>query len=112
MPLSELQLLIFFCEGLIEGYSSERESLDEKIQDLNEQKETLVLELETTRNKLHDLQSMQSENEKLKKEMAEQQELMTHNVGEEAQGFNRFHYVILPISVAIGCYFLHDFLSR
>ncbi|KAL4221886.1 A-kinase anchor protein 9 [Mactra antiquata] len=73
------------AEGLIEGYSTERESLDEKIQELNEQKETLVLELETTRNKLHDLQSMQVENVKLKKEMEEQRDLMTHNVGEEAQ---------------------------
>jgi chromosome segregation ATPase len=98
--------------GLIEGYSSERESLDERIRELEEDKETLVLELETTKNKLLDLESIQTENSQLKKEMEEQRELMTHNVGEEAQGFNRYQYVIVPIGVAIGCLFLHDLFSR
>ena len=98
--------------GLIEGYSSERESLDERIHELEEDKETLVLELETTKNKLLDLESMQTENLQLKKEMDEQRELMTHNVGEEAQGFNRYQYIIVPIGVAIGCLFLHDLLNR
>lgn len=48
----------------------------------------------------------------LKKEMEDQRELMTHNVGEEAQGFNRYQCVLIPIGVAIGCFFLHDWLNR
>jgi hypothetical protein len=98
--------------GLIEGYSSERESLDQRILDLEEHKETLVLELETTKNKLLDLESIQTENERLRREMTEQRELMSGNVGAEAQGFNRYQYVLWPIGVAIGCYFLHDWLTR
>ncbi|WAQ94540.1 PCNT-like protein [Mya arenaria] len=80
-----LALELHKAEGLIEGYVSERETLELKIGDLEEQKETLVLSLETTKNKLHDLESMKSENEKLRQEMKEQRELMTSNVGDEAQ---------------------------
>jgi ribosomal protein S3AE len=47
--------------GLIEGYSSEREALNQQISDLEEKKEALVLELETTKNKLQDLESIHHE---------------------------------------------------
>lgn len=71
-----------------------------------------MLELETTKNKLSELEAIQTENMQLKKEMEDQRELMTHNVGEEAQGFNRYQCVLIPIGVAIGCFFLHDWLNR
>ncbi|KAH3717233.1 hypothetical protein DPMN_060014, partial [Dreissena polymorpha] len=80
-----LALELHKAEGLIEGYSSERETLEQRIQELEEQKETLVLSLETMKNRVRDLESLKSENEKLRQEMKEQRELMTSNVGDEAQ---------------------------
>ncbi|XP_052799016.1 A-kinase anchor protein 9-like isoform X3 [Mya arenaria] len=91
-----LALELHKAEGLIEGYVSERETLELKIGDLEEQKETLVLSLETTKNKLHDLESMKSENEKLRQEMKEQRELMTSNVGDEAQATKAEDSTIAP----------------
>ena len=84
-----------------------------------------MLDLETTKNKLLDLESIKTENERLQKEMKEQQELMTHNVGDEAQGLHRLttlsrrltpisrrcQNVIIPIGVVIGCYFLHEYFN-
>ena len=93
--------------GLIEGYSSEREQMDQRIQELEEQKETMVLELETMRNKLHDLSTVKEENEKLQREMKEQQSLITQNVGEEAQGAHRYQFILWPLGVVLGCYMLH-----
>lgn len=92
--------------------------MDQKIQDLEEQKETLVLDLETTKNKLLDLESIKAENERLQKEMKEQRELMTDNVGEEAQGLSRYNPIprraqnfLVPIGVVVCCYFLHDWFN-
>jgi len=97
--------------GLIEGYTTERETLEQKMADLEEQKETLVLSLETTKNRLHDLESMKSENEKLRREMQEQQQLLTSNVGDEAQGLRRFRFLVVPLSVVVGCYLLQRFFN-
>ncbi|XP_071157946.1 A-kinase anchor protein 9-like isoform X3 [Mytilus edulis] len=73
------------AEGLIEGYSSERETLNQQIADLEEKKEALVLELETTKNKLQDLESIHHEAVSLRAELQRQQSLIQGNVGEEAQ---------------------------
>ncbi|XP_052094804.1 A-kinase anchor protein 9-like isoform X6 [Mytilus californianus] len=73
------------AEGLIEGYSSERETLNQQIADLEEKKEALVLELETTKNKLQDLESIHHEAVSLRSELQRQQSLIQGNVGEEAQ---------------------------
>lgn len=77
-----------------------------------------MLDLETTKNKLHDMESVKSENDRLQKEMKEQQELMTHNVGEEAQGLQHYRNFsrrcqnyLIPIGVVVGCYFLHSWLN-
>ena len=107
-----LTISYFSCTpGLIEGYSSERDQLDHKIEDLEEQKENLVLELETVNNKLRDMDTMQEENTALKKEISDQQELMSSNVGEEAQGCYGYKYALISLGVAIGCYVLHEWLS-
>ena len=108
-------LSVLLTTGLVEGYSSENEQLEQKIQDLEEQKETLVLELETTKNRLLDMAAVREENETMKREVAGQQHLMKQNVGEEAQGLRRYHncqYVLVPIGVAIGCYLLHDYFNQ
>ena len=70
-----------------------------------------MLELETMKNKLMDMDSTQEENESLRKEIHNQQELITSNVGEEAQGCYGYKYVLIPLGLAIGCYILHEWLS-
>lgn len=99
------------AEGLIEGYSSERETLNQQIADLEEKKEALVLELETTKNKLQDLESIHHEAVSLRSELQRQQSLIQGNVGEEAQGFNRYKNYLLPIGVAVGCCLLHYWMN-
>ncbi|XP_060082601.1 A-kinase anchor protein 9-like [Ylistrum balloti] len=80
-----LALELHKAEGLIEGYSAEREMLELRIQDLEEQKEALVLELETTRNKLGDLETVHHEATSLRAEIQRQHNLVQENAGEEAQ---------------------------
>ncbi|KAK3109089.1 hypothetical protein FSP39_022737 [Pinctada imbricata] len=102
------------AEGLIEGYSTERETLEQRIQDLEEKKEALVLDLETTKNKLQDLEQVHHEAASLRSEVQRQQQLMQENAGDEAQGSHRirpFRYLVVPIGVAIGCYFLRDWVT-
>ena len=70
-----------------------------------------MLELETMKNKLMDMDSTQEENESLRKEIHDQQELITSNVGEEAQGCYGYKYALIPLGLAIGCYILHEWLS-
>ncbi|XP_033761449.1 nucleoprotein TPR-like isoform X2 [Pecten maximus] len=80
-----LALELHKAEGLIEGYSAEREMLELRIQDLEEQKEALVLDLETTRNKLGDLETVHHEATSLRAEIQRQHNLVQENAGEEAQ---------------------------
>lgn len=96
---------------MIEGYSTERETLNQQIADLEEKKEALVLELETTKNKLQDLESIHHEAVSLRAELQRQQSLLQGNMGEEAQGFNRYKYFILPVGVAVGCYLLQSWMN-
>ena len=96
---------------MIEGYSSEREALNQQISDLEEKKEALVLELETTKNKLQDLESIHHEAVSLRSELQRQQALMQNNIGEEAQGFDRYKYFLLPFGVAVGCCLLQYWMN-
>ena len=135
-----VSIWIFVNVGLIEGYSTERETLEQRIhnivldiytqvwsrvtaqkretleqriQDLEEKKEALVLDLETTRNKLQDLEAVHHEAQSLRSEMERQQSLMQDNVGDEAQGSRRynFRYLVLPLGLAIGGFILREWVT-
>lgn len=100
---------MIYLTGLIEGYSTERESLDQQIQELEEKKDALILELETTRNKLQDLETVHHEAESLRQEIQRHQDLIQDTQpGDQSQGFSRFCFYIVPIGVALGCYFLRE----
>ncbi|XP_065929018.1 A-kinase anchor protein 9 isoform X18 [Magallana gigas] len=73
------------AEGLIEGYSTERDQREQQVRDLEEKTEALVLELETTKNKLLDLETSHHEATSLRSEMQRQRELLNDNVGDQAQ---------------------------
>ena len=68
------------------------------------------MELETTRNKLQDLETVHHEATSLRQEIERQQNLVQDNVGEEAQGLTRYAYYLVPLSVALG-YYLRDWIS-
>ncbi|KAL3832339.1 hypothetical protein ACJMK2_023991, partial [Sinanodonta woodiana] len=73
------------AEGLIEGYSAERETLNQTIQNYEENKEALVAELETLRSRLQDLEAIQRENKSLQQELECQRNIIQENGGQEAQ---------------------------
>ncbi|KAK3603155.1 hypothetical protein CHS0354_042986 [Potamilus streckersoni] len=73
------------AEGLIEGYSAERETLNQTIQNYEENKEALVAELETLRSRLQDLEAIQRENKSLQQELECQRNIIEENGGQEAQ---------------------------
>ncbi|XP_061193837.1 golgin subfamily B member 1-like [Saccostrea echinata] len=73
------------AEGLIEGYSTERDQREQQVRDLEEKTEALVLELETTKNRLLDLEASHHEATSLRSEMQRQRELLNANVGDQAQ---------------------------
>nr|XP_022305127.1 A-kinase anchor protein 9-like isoform X11 [Crassostrea virginica] len=77
------------AEGLIEGYSTERDQRELQVRDLEEKAEALVLELETTKNKLIDLETSHHEATSLRNEMQRQQELLNNNVGDQAQAVTK-----------------------
>ena len=105
---------MLFYLGLIEGYSTERDQRELQVRDLEEKAEALVLELETTKNKLIDLETSHHEATSLRNEMQRQQELLNNNVGDQAQGFHDNHpnYLVplVPLGVAVGCYLLREWL--
>ncbi|XP_062618609.1 A-kinase anchor protein 9-like isoform X2 [Saccostrea cucullata] len=102
------------AEGLIEGYSTERDQREQQVRDLEEKTEALVLELETTKNRLLDLEASHHEATSLRSEMQRQRELLNDSVGDQAQGFhdNRPYYLVplVPLGVAVGWYFLREWL--
>ncbi|XP_025095039.1 A-kinase anchor protein 9-like isoform X3 [Pomacea canaliculata] len=73
------------AEGLIKGYSSEREAMEEQIQLLEEQKEVLAQSLETTRSQLQDFQDAAGELEARRQDVERHQILLQQNAGQEAQ---------------------------
>ncbi|XP_076469593.1 LOW QUALITY PROTEIN: uncharacterized protein LOC143299932 [Babylonia areolata] len=80
-----LGLELHKAEGLISGYSSEREALEEQLQSLEEQKEGLATELETTRSRLADFQQATGELEARRLDVERQQSLLQENAGQETQ---------------------------
>lgn len=58
-----------------------------------------------------EMDALQEENDSLKKEIHDQQELMSSNVGEEAQGCYGYKFALIPLGLAIFCYVLHNWLS-
>lgn len=96
--------------GLIEGYSTECETLKQKIEELEDKKQALVLNLETTRNKLSDLETIHHEARSLREEIQRQHQLVEENAGGEAQGLPPLRYFLLPLGVALTGYLLRDYL--
>ncbi|KAL8567867.1 hypothetical protein ACOMHN_058989 [Nucella lapillus] len=80
-----LGLELHKAEGLIGGYSSEREGLEEQLQSLEEQKEGLASELETTRSRLQDFQEATGELEARRLDVERQQSLLQDHAGLETQ---------------------------
>lgn len=97
--------------GLIDGYASQQQVLEKKIWDTEERGEALVIDLETTQNRLRDLESSRMDAQSLREEVQRQQALMQTGAREESRGFYDHRFILLlPLGVAIGCYFLRDWL--
>ena len=111
------------CAGLISGYSSEREVLEEQLQSLEEQKEVLAGDLETTRSRLQDFQEATGELEARRQDVERQQSLLQENAGQEAQGSNPsppptrpapqgYSFLVVPLGVFIGAFLLRVWMQR
>ena len=72
--------------GLIAGYSAERESLESQLQNLEEQREALIVDLDATRSRLEEFQRSQAEMDSARQELGRQQEMLRDNAGQEMQG--------------------------
>jgi hypothetical protein len=81
--------------GLVSGYSSEREALEEQVSTLEEQKEVLASELEMTRARLQDFTQATGELEARRQDVERQREILEGNAGQEAQGSNSTHAAAL-----------------
>lgn len=108
------------CSGLISGYSSEREALEEQLQSLEEQKEVLASDLETTRSRLQEFQEATGELEARRQDVERQQTLLQENAGQEAQGSHlspppspqSCSFLIVPLGVFVGAYLLRAWMQR
>ncbi|RUS69008.1 hypothetical protein EGW08_023231 [Elysia chlorotica] len=80
-----LGLELHKAEGLIAGYSAERESLESQLQNLEEQREALIGDLDATRSRLEEFQRSQVEMESVRQDLGRQQELLRDNAGQEMQ---------------------------
>ncbi|XP_041366390.1 A-kinase anchor protein 9-like isoform X3 [Gigantopelta aegis] len=80
-----LALELSKAEGLLSGFSSEQEMLQQRIEDLEEKRQTMAQELELTQNRLRSLQQSQDEVEQLRLRLERQQTILQENVGDENQ---------------------------
>ncbi|KAH9499237.1 hypothetical protein Btru_004500 [Bulinus truncatus] len=80
-----LGLELHKAEGLIAGYISEHDSLESQIQTLEHQRESLILELDTTRSRLEHFEQSQSELDSFRDELNHQQQVLQENAGQEIQ---------------------------
>lgn len=98
--------------------------LENQIQSLEEQREALIVELDTTRSRLSDFQQSQTDLDSAREELNHQQQLLRQNAGQEMQGFSfssqaqshhslsSYGFIIIPISVFIGAYLLRRYFLR
>lgn len=104
-----ISIFLFFLDissGLVEGFSEERDQLSTRLKDLEDREAVLVMENETLRNKLHDLQMSESEVKSLHQEVQRQQTILYDNAGREHQGFCRFLKVLFPLGIVMSGGFL------
>ncbi|GFS21832.1 A-kinase anchor protein 9 [Elysia marginata] len=80
-----LGLELHKAEGLIAGYSAERESLESQLKNLEEQREALIVDLDATRSRLEEFERSQTEMESARQDLGRQQELLRDNAGQEMQ---------------------------
>lgn len=80
-----LGLELHKAEGLISGYSSEREAMEEQVQLLEEQKEVLASDLELTRSRLQDFQEAAGELEARRLDVERQRTLLQDHAGQETR---------------------------
>ncbi|XP_067649868.1 muscle-specific protein 300 kDa-like [Haliotis asinina] len=80
-----LSLELHKAEGLISGYATERDALEQKLESLEEQRQGLALDLETTRNKLHEFQNSHHEIQSRQESVDRQEQILRENVGQETQ---------------------------
>ncbi|CAL1542040.1 unnamed protein product [Lymnaea stagnalis] len=80
-----LGLELHKAEGLISGYSSERESLENQIQSLEQQREAMIVDLDLTRSRLEHFERSQSEMDTMREELNHQQQVLRDNPGQEIQ---------------------------
>ncbi|CAG5122860.1 unnamed protein product, partial [Candidula unifasciata] len=80
-----LVLELHKAEGLISGYSTERESMESQIQSLEDQREVLIVELDTTRSRLQELQPSETHFESTVDGPCHQQPLPRQTTGPEMQ---------------------------
>ncbi|XP_046573567.1 A-kinase anchor protein 9-like isoform X2 [Haliotis rubra] len=80
-----LSLELHKAEGLISGYATERDALEQRLESLEEQRQGLALDLETTRNKLQEFQNSHHEIQSRQASVDRQEQILRENVGQETQ---------------------------
>ncbi|XP_071108660.1 extracellular matrix-binding protein ebh-like isoform X2 [Haliotis cracherodii] len=80
-----LSLELHKAEGLISGYATERDGLEQRLECLEEQRQGLALDLETTRNKLQEFQNAHHEIQSRQESVDRQEQILRENVGQETQ---------------------------
>ncbi|XP_055874184.1 A-kinase anchor protein 9-like isoform X4 [Biomphalaria glabrata] len=80
-----LGLELHKAEGLIAGYISEHDSLESQIQTLEQQRESMILELDTTRSRLEQFEQSRSELDSFREDLNHQQQVLQDNAGQEIQ---------------------------
>uniref|UniRef100_A0A0L8HVS7 Pericentrin/AKAP-450 centrosomal targeting domain-containing protein n=1 Tax=Octopus bimaculoides TaxID=37653 RepID=A0A0L8HVS7_OCTBM len=81
----QLALELHKSQGLVEGFMEERKSLNSKLKDHEDREAVLIMENETLRNQVHDLQLSESEVTSLRNEVQRQQNILYDNAGHEQQ---------------------------
>ncbi|GAB1603380.1 golgin subfamily B member 1-like isoform X5 [Argonauta hians] len=82
----QLALELHKSQGLVEGFTEERKTLGSTLKEHEDREAVLVMENETLRNKVHDLQLSEREVTSLREEVQRQQTILYENAGQEQQG--------------------------
>ena len=85
---------------MVEGYASEKKGLDESIRSLEDSKELLIVQLEHTKARLHELEESREDMEAREEELQRQRHVLEDSIGIEEQG--RFFVLSLKFHFFLG----------
>ena len=78
--------ILCILTGLVEGYASEKKTLDESVRSLEDGRELLVVELEHAKARLQELEESHQDMEAREEELQRQRQALEESIGSEEQG--------------------------